>query len=73
MADEHKKSPEEHKGEGVAEEYKGRGKQAWGAATDDKETEASGKADEAKGKAKQAAGKAKEWVEEKTGKNKDEK
>lgn len=66
-------SHEEDKARGTAEEYKGKGKQAWGALTDDNETEASGKADEAKGKARQKLGEAKEWVEEKTGKKDEDK
>lgn len=65
-------SHEEDKAKGKAEEYKGKGKQAYGSLADDKETEASGKADEAKGKGRQTVGDAKEWVKEKTGQKKNE-
>jgi uncharacterized protein YjbJ (UPF0337 family) len=56
---------------GTAEEWKGKGKQAWGAVTDDKETEASGKVDEGKGKGRQKLADAKDWVDEKTDKKDD--
>jgi uncharacterized protein YjbJ (UPF0337 family) len=58
---------DKERAKGTAEEYKGKGKQAYGSVADDKEAEASGKADEAKGKGRQAASDAKEWLKEKTG------
>ena len=61
-------SHEEDKTKGKAEEYKGKGKQAYGSLADDEKTKASGEADEGKGKARQKVGDAKEWVKEKTGK-----
>lgn len=60
----------EDKTKGKFEEGKGKAKQAWGSATDDKSTEASGKADEGKGKGRQKLGDAKDWVDEKTGNDK---
>jgi uncharacterized protein YjbJ (UPF0337 family) len=65
-------SGDEDKAQGKWDETKGKAKQAWGSATDDKSTEASGKADEAKGKGRQAWGDAKDWVDDKTD-NDDEK
>jgi uncharacterized protein YjbJ (UPF0337 family) len=46
--------------EGALDEAKGRGKQAWGDATDDEQTHDEGQVDEAKGKAKQAWSEVKE-------------
>jgi uncharacterized protein YjbJ (UPF0337 family) len=57
---------DKERAEGKWDETKGKGKQAWGSATDDKSTEAEGKWDEAKGKGKQKYEDAKDWVDEKT-------
>ena len=65
-------SHEEDKAKGKTEEYKGKGKQAYGALADDEKAKASGEADEAKGKGRQAASDAKEWLKEKTGQNKEQ-
>jgi uncharacterized protein YjbJ (UPF0337 family) len=48
--------------EGMADEAKGKAKQAWGDLTDDQRAKAEGMADEAKGKAKQAWGDVKNAV-----------
>ncbi len=42
--------------EGTFDEVKGKGKQAWGDLTDDKQTQGEGKVDELKGKGEQAVG-----------------
>ena len=42
--------------EGKVDELKGKGKEAWGDATDDESTQAEGKTDELKGKGKQTWG-----------------
>jgi uncharacterized protein YjbJ (UPF0337 family) len=42
------------KAEGNVDQAKGKGKQAWGEATDDESKKAEGQADEGKGKAKEA-------------------
>ena len=53
--------------EGMADEAKGKAKQAWGDLTDDQRTKAEGMTDEAKGKAKQAWGDVKDAVGDVTG------
>jgi uncharacterized protein YjbJ (UPF0337 family) len=44
------------RGEGLFDQGKGKGKQAWGELTDDKQTQGEGKVDELKGKGEQAVG-----------------
>ena len=44
------------RGEGLFDQGKGKGKQAWGDLTDDKQTQGEGKVDELKGKGEQAVG-----------------
>lgn len=64
MADD-RKTPEEQKGEGMAEEAKGRLKQAGGAITGDDKTKREGQVEQLKGEAKQKLAEGREKLREK--------
>ena len=49
-------SPSSRRGEGLFDEGKGKGKQAWGDLTDNEQTKGEGQVDELKGKGEQAVG-----------------
>jgi uncharacterized protein YjbJ (UPF0337 family) len=49
---------------GTVDEVKGKGKQAWGAMTDDERLKAEGRLDEAKGKAEQFIGGVKDKIDD---------
>ena len=55
---------DDDKVKGMAEEAKGRAKQAWGGATGDDSTQAEGKVDELKGKARQKVADVKEALDD---------
>jgi uncharacterized protein YjbJ (UPF0337 family) len=64
MAD-HRKTPEQQKGEGMLEEAKGRVKQAGGAITGDDKTKREGQFDQLKGEVKQKVAEVRDKIREK--------